>query len=134
MILLTIDPPKIWAWKAHAGYGRHSFNPMQKERDFVQYQIKKQYHDDILSRAVRISYDFFFTTPKSVSKKKREMMIAGEIKHTVRGDCTNYCKFWEDCLKGIVIVDDSLAYRNEVEKHYGESNRVIIKIYPYVKN
>jgi Holliday junction resolvase RusA-like endonuclease len=131
MILLILEPPKIWSWKSHQGFGKKSFNPLYKEREYVQYHIRKQYTENLLACAVRITYDFFFTPPKNLSKKRRQAMICGEIKHTIRPDATNMIKFWEDCLKGIVIEDDSLAYKNEAEKHYAEKCQVIIKIYPW---
>lgn len=120
----------MFVWKAHAGFGRRSFNPMQKERDYVQYQLRKQYRGDLLTCPIRVSYDFYFVPPKSLSKKKRQEMLEGKVKHVTRPDCTNILKFQEDCLKGIVIKDDSIVFRTEVEKHYSESFRAIIKIYP----
>lgn len=130
MILLTVELPHMFVWKSHAGFGRRSYNPMQKEREYVQWQLKTQYSSDLLTCPIRVSYDFFFTPPKSISKKKREAMLRGEIKHIVRPDCTNILKMFEDSLKGVVIKDDSIVFKTEVEKHYSEKCHVIIKIYP----
>jgi Holliday junction resolvase RusA-like endonuclease len=130
MILITLNPPKIWTWKAHAGFGKYSFNPMQKEREYVQYHIKSQYDGNLLSCPLRIAYDFYFTVPKSASKKQREKMLNEEIYYTKTPDCTNVQKFFEDCLKGIVIEDDRYVVESTSKKHYANKCSVIIKIYP----
>lgn len=134
MILLSIDCPKIWSWKSHAGYGRNSWNPLYKEKEYVQHQIKSQYSGDILSCPVRIEYLYIFQVPSSKSMKKQKLMLEGKVKHVSRPDLTNCTKLHEDCLKGIVIKDDSLVVETFSEKRYGTKCQVIIKIYPLSEN
>jgi Holliday junction resolvase RusA-like endonuclease len=128
MIVLAIFPPKIWSWKSHQGSGRRSFNPLYKEREYMQYELRKQYSGDLLKCPLSISYEFYFQPPISISKKTREAMIRGEIKHTKKVDVTNCLKFTEDCLKGIVIEDDCYVVHESGTKHYGEKCSIIIKI------
>ena len=134
MILLSIDCPKIWSWKSHSGYGRNSWNPLYKEREYVRHQIQSQYKGDILSCPVRIDYLYLFQVPSSKSMKKQKLMIDNQVKHIVRPDLSNCVKFYEDCLKEIVIKDDSLVVQTFSEKKYSSKCQVIIKIYPIGKN
>lgn len=130
MISLSIYPPKIWSWKSHQGYGRRSFNPLYKEREYMQYEIKKQYKDQPINCAVKIEYEFLFEPPTSISKKKRLEMISGKIFHTKKIDVTNMVKFQEDTLKGVVIVDDCQVVEMTAIKRYAEKCSIIIRIFP----
>lgn len=128
MIKLQIEGPLI-PWKSHRGFGRKSFNPLYKERQYVQWQIRQQYPcTSMLSHAVSIDYTFYFAIPKSTSKKKKEKMLKGEIRPTQRADCSNLQKFYEDTLKGIVITDDSIVVEGSFSKWYAEKPYVILKI------
>ncbi len=128
MIILLIEGPKIFAWKSHAGYGKKSFNPLYKEREFVQHQIRKQYDGNLINCAISITIQVCIPTPTSISKKKREEMIRGDIKPVKRPDCTNIQKFYEDCIKGIVIEDDSIVCDITTRKRYGSTPHVTIII------
>jgi Holliday junction resolvase RusA-like endonuclease len=130
LIILSLFPPKLWSWKSHQGYGRKSFNPLYKEREYLQYEIKKQFTSDLISCPVRIEYDFFFEVPASTSQKKKLKMIEGEIPHTKKVDVTNLVKFTEDCLKGVVIIDDCQVIEFSARKKYGKKCSIIIKIFP----
>ncbi len=65
-----------------------------------------------------------FPVPKSVSKKKREMMLQGKILHTKKIDCDNLAKIILDSLNGIAYDDDKQICRLYVEKVHGEQPRV----------
>lgn len=126
--LFSFNPPKIWAWKSHAGFGKFSFNPMQKERDFIQHQLQKTYTYDLLACPMRICYDLYFEIPASYSKKKRQAILNKEILHTNPPDCTNVQKFLEDCLKGVIIEDDKYVVESTTRKHYSTRCQINIKI------
>lgn len=100
----------------------------------MQYEMKKQFNESPLACPVRVEYDFFFKVPDSISKKKKEQMILGSILHTKKVDVTNLIKFTEDCLKGVVIVDDSQVVELSGRKKYSEKNSIIIKIYPITED
>jgi Holliday junction resolvase RusA-like endonuclease len=69
---------------------------------------------------VALSFLFAFEPPKSTSKKKRDKMLSGEIRHVKKPDVSNCVKFTEDCLKGTVIYDDSQVVSIRAKKFYAE--------------
>lgn len=128
MILIEISGVPI-PWRAHAGYGKRSFNPRFKEREAFQWQIRAQYNRlEPISGPVRTEYTFHMPIAKSTSKIRRLQMLNGMIHHIVRPDATNLLKMYEDCLKGIVFVDDSQVCEISARKIFDERPRVVIKI------
>jgi Holliday junction resolvase RusA-like endonuclease len=67
--------------------------------------------------------------PSSSSQKERDKILQNRVVHVKRPDLTNLQKFLEDCLKGIVIHDDSQVYHHEATKHYGETPCSIVNIF-----
>ncbi len=82
----------------------------------------------MLTGPLEIDYKFFFKIPPSYSKKKQQQLLDGKLFHTKTPDCTNIQKFFEDCLKGIVIRDDKQVTKSCSEKIYSNKNSVVIKI------
>jgi len=58
----------------------------------------------------------------------KERMLSGEIRPT-RCDNTNMQKFYEDCLKNIVFMDDRYVYKNISEKLYGDKGKILIQVF-----
>ena len=116
------------SWLAHAGYGRRSFNPRFREKSYALYHIKLQYDQLPIEEAISICYEFEMPIPQSISKKKQMQMLGGIIEHIKRPDCTNMQKFYEDCLKGIVIKDDSQVVESIARKRYSDHPRTVISI------
>lgn len=116
-------------WKAHAGYGRRSFNPLYKERDYVQWQVKSQNNkEDIISGPVSVRCVFHMPIPKATSKVKRREMLNNNLHHIKRPDLTNLYKFLEDCLKGIIFEDDSQVCEVSLKKIYSEKCKTVITV------
>lgn len=124
-MILEIEGHPI-PWKSHAGYGRRSFNPLYKERAYVQWQLKNQIGSgfNLISGPVSVVFSYHFPFPKSMSKKKRD----SNPFHVTKPDVTNCQKFLEDCLKGIIIVDDSQVVEVTGRKFYSEHAKTVIKI------
>lgn len=129
MALIVIEGAPV-PWMAHAGFGRRSFNPRFREKDYAVHYIKLQYGKDPFTGPVSVGYDFQMSISKSVSKKKHSQMVNNILEHTTRPDCTNLIKFIEDCLKGIVFVDDSQVTEIIARKRYSEHPRTVITIKP----
>jgi Holliday junction resolvase RusA-like endonuclease len=70
----------------------------------------------------------FFPIPKSASKKKREQMEAGKIRHTKKCDADNIAKACLDALNGIAFYDDSQVCELSISKFYGNTRKVEIII------
>jgi Holliday junction resolvase RusA-like endonuclease len=115
-------------WKSHAGYGRKSFNPRYKEKEYVQWKLKQHWKKPPISEPVSISYRFRFSIPKSFSKKKREHIKNGTLPCLIRKDTSNLVKFTEDCLKQIVIVDDAQVVKLMAEKSYSDHPSICITL------
>lgn len=70
----------------------------------------------------------FFEVPMSASKKKRGMMIAGEIRPTKKPDTDNISKIVKDALNSILYRDDSQVVTETVYKIYGDRPRVEVEV------
>ena len=81
-----------------------------------------------LNGPVELSARFVMPIPASASKKKRAAMESGELLPAKKPDTSNMVKFCEDCLNGVVWVDDSLICRILSEKVYGEHPRTEIEV------
>jgi len=76
---------------------------------------------------IKLTMVFYMSIPVSLSKKKREMAISGELKPTKRPDLDNLAKVI-DPLNKVMWVDDSLIVEQHMEKVYSENPRTEIII------
>lgn len=81
-----------------------------------------------LEGGVSMKIDAFFSIPKSTSKKKKDLMNAGFIKHTKRPDADNVAKAVCDALNKIAYLDDSQIVHLEINKYYSYQPRVEVTI------
>ena len=72
--------------------------------------------------------DAYFAIPKATSKEKREAMIAGSIRPTVKPDNDNIAKSICDALNGEAYKDDAQIVSLIVRKWYGEVPRCEVQI------
>jgi Holliday junction resolvase RusA-like endonuclease len=77
---------------------------------------------------VALHFTFCFKPPKSASAKEKEKMLSQQTFPT-RMDTTNLQKFYEDCIKDIVIEDDRYVIATSARKIYGEKEKVVIKVF-----
>ena len=125
-IIIEGDPVP---WKAHQGYGRNSYNPRYKEKQFYQWQIRSQWNrKEPIKGPVRVHLSFYFVPPKSTSGIRKRQMLNGVLHHIKRPDTSNYVKFVEDCLKTIIFEDDSQVCYIEAQKLYSEIAKTVIQI------
>lgn len=78
---------------------------------------------------LRMIINTYFAIPKSFSKKKRETALAFGIRPTVKPDCDNISKNICDALNGIAFPDDKQIVSLEVNKYYGEVDKVEVIIH-----
>lgn len=81
-----------------------------------------------LQGALSVSITAIFETPKSWSKKKKALAIAGEIRPTVKPDIDNICKAVFDAMNNVVYADDKQIYSVRVEKKYASVGEVVISV------
>lgn len=70
----------------------------------------------------------YFAMPKSVSKRKRSDMLAGELRPTKRPDMDNIVKIVADSLNGAAYHDDAQIVSTTIEKWYAAVPRVEVSI------
>lgn len=70
----------------------------------------------------------YYAIPKSVSKKKRQMMLDHKIRPTKKPDFDNIGKVICDSLNGIAYRDDAQIVDSMVRKFYGETPMVVVSI------
>ena len=85
----------------------------------------KPYEKDVPLKAEIAAY---FPIPKSASKKKRQMMLDGQNRHTKKPDTDNIVKAVLDALNGIAFYDDSQVCVIFCGKYYSDEPRVEILI------
>lgn len=62
---------------------------------------------------------FVMPVPKSISAKKRDRMLSGDIRHAGRPDLDNLIKFVLDAANGLLFLDDSQIFEIFAQKRYG---------------
>lgn len=70
----------------------------------------------------------YYPIPKSVSKKKRQMMVSHKLRPMKRPDTDNVCKSILDSLNEVAYHDDAQVVDCQVRKFYGEDPKVVVKI------
>lgn len=104
----------------------HAYTP----KPTLEYEAKiKEYYqsqtEDFYDSAIRVRLVFNMAIPKSTSKKKKNMMIAGTIKCTVHnGDADNLAKAILDALNGVAYEDDCLITKLTIIKKYSSDENV----------
>lgn len=77
---------------------------------------------------LEIEIEAYFSIPKSASKKKRALMLTGDIRPTKKPDMDNILKAVADALNGIAYRDDSQIVRATIDKYYDAAPRMIVTI------
>lgn len=72
-----------------------------------------------------------FKIPKGTSKANAELMLNGTIAPTKKPDIDNIVKIVLDSLNSIAFKDDNQITKLEIEKVYGEEEKVYVKIENY---
>lgn len=116
-------------WAAHKGYGKRSFNPRFKEKEYYQWQIKSQWNiAHPITGPVGLSIIYHLPIPKGTSKIRRLQMLHGRSHHIKKPDIDNLNKFLCDCLKTIVFEDDSQVWTLVAEKIYSDAPKTVVRI------
>jgi len=77
---------------------------------------------------IKLSATFTFARPKSHYRTNGEVKPNSSQYHTSRPDADNLCKFVLDALNGVFWRDDSLIYRVDAVKCYGDTPSTQITI------
>lgn len=110
-------------------YSRYTPEQTKNYENWVKLSFINQYPNfKPLENELVVSIKAYFEIPKSVSKKKREQMLKGSIRPTIKPDLDNIAKSILDALNKLAYVDDKQIVFLEVEKFYDESPRVELMV------
>lgn len=117
--------PRATAIKGHAR--------MYTPKDTVMYEnlVRYTYQSEIGERlcgAIEMSVKCYFPIPKSISKKKHEIMAQEQEPHLKKPDADNCIKSICDGLQGVAFDDDKQIYKITAEKYYSDNPRVEIEL------
>jgi len=106
-----------------------TYDTQSDEKQTMQWQLKARMQKPPLHGSLYVEMKFYMPIPKSTSKKNKEQMLSGVIKHTKKPDCDNLIKMPLDCMNGIVFEDDRQIYELKAVKLYSENPRTEITIW-----
>ena len=114
----------------HTGGRTMTYTPGQTVmyENLVRYSYMEQVGRVKLKAPVKADITAVFPIPKSVSKKQRERMTAGEVLHTKKADSDNIAKAILDSVNKIAYDDDAGVAVLTVRKVYGETPRVDVTL------
>ena len=98
--------------------------------NLVKVEYRRQCRDfrfedgELLRMVIRAEY----AIPMTTSKRKRQLMLSGQIRPTKKPDLTNILKIIEDALNKIAYKDDSQIVSIVAEKFYSLRPRVEVQI------
>ena len=95
----------------------------------IEYELQcdKYYFGDDCELGIEIIS--YYPISKSVSKKKREEMIKGNLNPIKKPDCDNVLKIIADSLNQIAYKDDAQIVESIVKKRYAEVPQTEVRIY-----
>lgn len=133
MIHLVLQGHPI-PWKAPYVGVRGAFSPLTRIMNDLRLLLKEDYKGSVLEEPLSMDLKFYIKIPKSVSKKKKEMMLSGRMRPITTPDRDNLQKFVSDVLQGVVYKNDSVIVSGSTEKWYSESPRTEITIKKIFEN
>lgn len=96
-----------------------------------QYFVIKYHSRKLLEGRLKVTIIAYFGVPKNTSKKDKEQMLLNNISPTKKPDIDNIIKIILDALNQMAFKDDNQITKIEVEKKYGEEEKVYVKIEEY---
>ena len=124
--------PKGKARPKFAKIGNFMRSYQTKKQDSVENYVKLAYLEAAkgvyLTGALSMKVIAFFQIPKSVSKKKRDEMLAGIIRPLVKPDYDNIVKSVADALNKVAYDDDKQIVSGSFDKFYYDRARTEIEI------
>ena len=95
--------------------------------------MRSQYNGPLIDEGVFIVFEFYMPIPKRWSKALKEKARNGTLHHMVKPDTSNLVKFYEDCMKGVILYDDSRVVWAPPIKLYDDNPRteILIRSFDY---
>lgn len=110
-----------------------TYDPLAREKAIVKQTIQNEMKEDCGSFEMfefpDIYFRFYMKIPKYMSQIDKKVAQTERLRHIKKPDCDNICKFYQDCLSGILFKDDNCVKILGISKHYSEMPRVEIEIF-----
>jgi len=84
-----------------------------------------------LENRVSVKIMAYFKIPKSTTKKDKALIEEGKLSPTKKPDIDNIVKIILDALNKMAFKDDNQITKLEIEKAYGEEEKIVVKIEEY---
>src|SRR5699024_8119639 len=81
-----------------------------------------------ITEPIAVHLNFYFTPPKSYSKKKLKLVEEGKLHYTKLPDADNLAKSVLDSCNKILFKDDSQVVELNITKQYGKEDYVDVKV------
>jgi len=81
-----------------------------------------------LTSPVSLTFEFYFSPPKSLRKWEKELVKAEKLPKVSRPDLDNLAKQLTDAMMGIFFADDNLIYKISASKWYSDRPRIQVSI------
>jgi len=114
---------------ARGGFAR-AYTP-KKTTDYetlVKFNAQKVAPKELWLGALAVEITAYLPIPKSMTKKRLEMINSFDLRPTTRPDIDNYAKIVLDALNEIIYKDDNQVVGLHVYKHYSENPRMHVVI------
>lgn len=96
-----------------------------------QYFLLKYPRFKQIEQRTKVSIIAYFDIPKSTKKSDIEGMLNNEISPTKKPDIDNIVKIVLDAMNKFAFKDDTQITKLEVEKKYGNEEKIVVKIEEY---
>ena len=115
--------PRVTKWGTYTPEKTVNYENLVKMSYIETHKDKKLLENDL-----EVIINFYFSIPKSTSKKKKELMLNGEIMHNKRPDIDNCIKSITDALNEIAYKDDNQIVKIQASKFYSDEPRTVVFI------
>ena len=119
--------PKPWTVRR----GRTFYNVNADYIQHVRIYLRDEFHNKPYNCPIYLDLVHYMPIPKSVSKKAYNDYVNNKVYHLKKPDTTNLNKQMEDCLTGIIWVDDCQVIKIRGTKLYSDNPRTEIRVYEY---
>ena len=86
----------------------------------VEYELQTRRYKFSNGSFIEMVIEAYYSIPKSVSKKRRAMMLSGELRPTKKPDMDNVVKIIADSLNNIAYKDDTQIVTCKCYKYYSD--------------
>ena len=98
--------------------------------NLVKLEYRRQCGDRIFDKDTPIDMRItaYYSIPKSVSQKKRQMMLEHRIRPIKKPDSSNVTKGIEDALNKVAYHDDTQIVDSQIRRFYSDTPRIVVTI------